>query len=214
MRAWTAAAKAAGLEVPTRLACCYPLEQAFVQAHVDLLARAYTQARTSGPVRVLLSAHGLPQKVVDGGDPYQWQVEQTAAAIIDGLKAALGEAEIDHAVCYQSRVGPLKWLEPNTEDEIGRAARDGRAIVLAPVAFVSEHSETLVELDIEYRELAEAAGAKAYVRVPALGTHPSFIDALASVVRTARASTGITDHAGGRVCPAGFARCCQAEIAL
>ena len=214
VRAWTTAAKAAGLEVPTRLACCYPMEQAFVQAHVDLLAEAYAQARTSGPVRVLLSAHGLPQKVVDGGDPYQWQVERTAAAIVDGLKAAIGEAEIDHAVCYQSRVGPLKWLEPNTEDEIGRAARDGRAIVLAPVAFVSEHSETLVELDIEYRELAEAAGAKAYVRVPALGTHPSFIDALVNVVGTARASAGIADHTGGRSCPAGFARCCQAEIRL
>ena len=84
-------------------------------------------------------------------------------------------------VCYQSRVGPLEWIEPATDAEIRRAgASDKRALVVCPIAFVSEHSETLVELDIEYRHLAEQNGAPAYVRVPTVATHPAFIGGLAS----------------------------------
>jgi ferrochelatase len=128
---------------------------------------------------VLFSAHGLPERVIKAGDPYQSQVEQTAKAIVDVIGG------LDWTVCYQSRVGPLKWIGPSTDAEIARAGADKVSVVLYPLSFVSEHSETLVELDIEYRHLAEKAGVSTYVRVPTVGTHPLFIAGLARLVRNA-----------------------------
>ena len=102
-------------------------------------------------------------------------------------------------VCYQSKVGPLEWLTPNTEDEIIRAGAEKRKVILTPIAFVSEHSETLVELDIQFRELAEQHGVPEYIRIPALGTHPLFINALAKLV---------TDNKKGqKLCPLEFCKC-------
>jgi ferrochelatase len=89
---------------------------------------------------------------------------------------------LDWTVCYQSRVGPLKWIGPATDGEILRAAGEGLGVVVAPIAFVSEHSETLVELDIEYAKLARDSGAADYLRVPTVGTRPPFIAALAQLV--------------------------------
>ena len=103
----------------------------------------------------------------------------TAKAITDAI------GDLDSTVCYQSRVGPLKWIGPPTEQEIERAGRDGANVVLYPLSFVSEHSETLVELDMDYRQLASEAGVAKYVRVPTVGTHPRFIDGLARLVRNA-----------------------------
>lgn len=204
---WRRAAKSAGLDAPIRAVCCYPRQRDFVGAHVEGLA----EVLAAGPARILFSAHGLPQKVVDGGDPYQWQVEQTAAAVIEALQARLGHAAIDHVVCYQSRVGPLKWLEPSTEAEIARAGKEGTAIIVVPIAFVSEHSETLVELDIEYRQLADAAGVPRYDRIPALGVSAGFVSALGALVRAALKGEDLISEAGGRICPVRFGRCPQAE---
>ena len=174
-KAWKAAAAAAKLVVPTQTVCCYPDEPGFIAASVDLLKQGLAETGTR-PTRVLFSAHGLPEKVIKAGDPYQAQVERTAKAIADRIGG------LDWSVCYQSRVGPLKWIGPPTDGEIRRAGQDGKAIVLYPLAFVSEHSETLVELDIEYRHLAEQSGVPAYVRVPTVGTHPLFIAGLADRV--------------------------------
>ena len=150
------------------------------RGYADLTRRAVEQARASGQPRVLFSAHGLPKKVVEAGDPYQWQVERTAAAVADKLAIP----DLDWRVTYQSKVGPLEWLGPATDAEIERAGKDGGCrVVVVPIAFVSEHSETLVELDIEYRELAEHGGVPAYHRVPAPGTHQAFIGGLADLVR-------------------------------
>jgi len=137
------------------------------------LTPIYKQAAKHGTPRILFSAHSLPQKIVDEGDPYQKQTEQTAEAIIAKL-----EGQIDYVVCYQSRVGPLKWLQPTTEAEIKRAASNRIPVVVVPISFVSEHSETLVELDIDYRDLAESLGVPFYGRVPTLSCHPLFIEAL------------------------------------
>ena len=131
---------------------------------------------TGAPVRLLFSAHGLPLKIVARGDPYPSEVECTAAAVC----AALARPGLDWRVCYQSRVGPLAWLGPSIDEEMRRAGRDGVAVVVAPISFVSEHSETLVELDRDYRHLAEACGVPAYHRVPTVGTDPRFIAALAN----------------------------------
>ena len=108
-------------------------------------------------------------------------VEAGATAII----AQLGLKPDEWVVSYQSRVGPLEWVKPATDAVILQAAKDKRALVVYPIAFVSEHSETLVELDIEYRHLAEKAGVPAYIRVPTVGTHPLFIAGLARLVRDA-----------------------------
>jgi ferrochelatase len=149
------------------------------------------------PRRLLLTAHGLPKRIVQAGDPYPRQVERTAAAVI----AALNRPGLDWTVCYQSRVGPLEWIGPATDDEIRRAGRDRVPVVVAPISFVSEHSETLVELDLDYRDLAAASGVPAYHRVPTVGAAPGFIQSLAELVR--RACT--EERAGG--CASGLARC-------
>jgi len=194
---WEKTAKAKGFSVPTRAVCCYPTDTAYVDAHADLLAAYASDPNT----RILFSAHGLPKKVVERGDPYQWQVEQTVAATVQSLNMP----DLDYVTCYQSRVGPLEWIGPSTDDEIERAGRDGKSLVVVPIAFVSEHSETLVELDIEYAELAEKAGVVSYKRIPALGTNRHYIEALKAAVLGA--GDGIAPAGGTRICPGTCSKC-------
>jgi ferrochelatase len=201
--AWTRAARKVGLSAPTATICCYPQESGFIDAIVDLLRPAFDLASRNGSPRVLFSAHGLPKKIVAGGDSYQWQVEQTAAAIV----ARLDRPGLDWRVTYQSRVGPLEWIGPYTDDEIRRAGKERVPLIVIPVAFVSEHSETLVELDIAYRRLAAESGVPRYERVATVGTHPSFIAGLARLVSAAR--DGVC--AGGTSCPATWSRCLRRE---
>lgn len=183
--------------VPTHAVCCYFAEERFIQSHVEMLKPTLEKYPDA---TVLFSAHGLPEKIVASGDPYQWQVEQTAAAVA----AKLG-TPFNWRVTYQSRVGPLKWIGPSTDSEIIHAAAEKNSIIVVPIAFVSEHSETLVELDIEYRKLAMNHGAKDYIRVPALGTQPRFIESLAKLCREAKDNTAF--YAGERVCPTYFSGC-------
>jgi ferrochelatase len=145
----------------------------------------------------------LPKKIVDDGDPYVAQVEAGAGAIVGKLGLQTGE----WIIAYQSRVGPLEWVKPATDLVIREAAKEGRALVVFPIAFVSEHSETLVELDIEYRHLAEANGAAAYVRVPAVGTHPAFIDGLARLVKSALGRGAVVQDGSGQHYCADQRRC-------
>lgn len=205
--AWRRAAAKAKLSVPTASVCCYPVLDEFVAASADLLRQSLRSMGDGAQPRVLFSAHGLPQKVIDRGDPYQYQVEQTAAAIV----AALPEEDFDWTVCYQSRVGPLAWIKPYTEDEIQRAGKDGVPLIVMPIAFVSEHSETLVELDIEYRELAEEAGVPGYERVPTVSVNSVFIGGLAKLVDEMGLSDDKICTAGGkRICPSDR-QCCGYE---
>jgi ferrochelatase len=179
LASWQYAAKQQGLDCPTRCVRCYPCEKGLIEALVQLIRPALDTPSTAerGP-RLLLTAHGLPMKIVRAGDPYPAQVERTAAAVV----AALAKPGLDWRVCYQSRVGPLRWIEPSTDEEIKRAGREGVPLVVAPISFVSEHSETLVELDLDYRDLAEASGVPAYDRVATVGVEPAFIGALAALV--------------------------------
>ncbi len=196
---WARAAHAAGLDAPTVTACCYPTESGFVAALAEAIRPALATARAHGPPRLLFSAHGLPKKVVERGDPYQWQVEQSAASVA----RALNVPDLDWVVCYQSRVGPLEWIGPYTDAEIERAGRDRVPLVVAPIAFVSEHSETLVELDIDYRARAERSGVPLYVRVQTVSTHPAFIGGLSAIVTAAagRAPDSCLPDSGARICP-------------
>jgi len=131
------------------------------------------------------------------------------------VAARLPKALSDIEICYQSRVGPLNWIGPSTEEAIERACTDERHILLSPIAFVSEHIETLVELDEEYAELAEEYGAKGYDRVPALGDHPGFIKALAGLAVSALdGPAGLKPPGGQVICPAEFGRCPCREAGL
>jgi protoporphyrin/coproporphyrin ferrochelatase len=202
--AWHEAARFLRLKMPTRSVCCYPIGAGFISAVADRIAPILEGARLQGRPRLLLSAHGLPEKVVQGGDPYRFQCEQTAAAIV----AKLGIADLDWVVCYQSRVGPLKWIGPSTDEEIRRAAADKVPVVIAPIAFVSEHSETLVEIEIEYRKLAQDAGVPYFARVPTVDDSPSFIAELAGLVNQASgAGAACVSGAGHRICPAASTGC-------
>ena len=179
---WRREAMRQSLKGETRAIRSYPVAEGFVAAVAAAVAKSIDEAEVAGaPLRLLFSAHGLPLKIVAAGDPYPREVESTAAAVI----SALARPGLDWLVCYQSRVGPLAWLGPSVEEELRRAGREGVAVVVAPISFVSEHSETLVELDRDYRELAEACGVPAYHRVPTVGTDPRFIGALADLVRAA-----------------------------
>lgn len=203
---WRRAARAIGLTAPTQAVCCYPTQSGFVTAVADLVRPAYERAAVAGRPRLLFSAHGLPKKVVSAGDPYQRQVEASAAAVA----AVLDIPDLDWLVSYQSRVGPLEWIGPATDGEIERAGRDGVPLVVVPIAFVSEHSETLVELDIEYRHLAEGARVPAYERVPAVATHAAFIGGLVELVRGVQAQDGMIWPEGGcRRCSADRITCPQ-----
>ncbi len=188
---WRQVATTAGLTVSAVGVCCYPTAPGFVEALTDRVQEGLADAKAASatPARVLFSAHGLPKRIIAEGDPYAWQIDETAASCIVSL-AARGIAPVDHVVCYQSRVGPLAWIEPSIDDELVRAAADGVQAVVVPIAFVSEHSETLVELDIEYRERAAHLGVPGYHRVPTVGTHPAFIAGLAELVDSALSVAG------------------------
>jgi ferrochelatase len=201
---WGKAAGKTGLAGPTHALCCYPDQTGFVAATAAAVRRAIAEVTAGSKPRVLFSAHGLPKKVVAGGDPYQWQVERTAAAVV----AAIGDPELDWTVCYQSRVGPLEWIGPSTDAEIGRAGADRVPVVIAPIAFVSEHSETLVEIEVEYRHLASERGVPEFIRVPAVAIDQDFITGLADLVRGALdRPPGLCQAAGTRICPAGLQGC-------
>jgi protoporphyrin/coproporphyrin ferrochelatase len=199
---WREAAARIGLVAPTTTLCCYHADPGFAAATAAGVHAAYENARTrldsSIGLRVLFSAHGLPEAIVKAGDPYQFQVERTVAAVLK----AWGRTEIDWRICYQSRATPQVWLGPSTDHEVEQAAKDRVGVLVVPIAFVSEHSETLVELDVEYRTLGERLGLPGYFRVPTQSVDPRFIGALAELVRHARThGPGLCSFAGRRTCP-------------
>jgi ferrochelatase len=164
-----------------KLACCYASHPLWIEAVSDMLRDTLQKVSSEykgASYTILFSAHGLPEKVINAGDPYQFQVEESVGAIKNNL--CLSDDKT--IICYQSRVGPLKWIGPATDDMIVKLSREGKGIIVVPVAFVSEHSETLVELDIEYKELAMTSGAAFYERVPTVGSSEKFIQSLKAIV--------------------------------
>jgi ferrochelatase len=203
LNAFNREARAQGLSVPIDSLCCFPFQDGFLSETVQNIRFSLDAASQRGKPRLLLSAHGLPERTIQAGDPYQWQVEQTAQAIVDEL----GDSSLDYTICYQSRVGPVKWIGPFIEDEIHRAGRDQVPVVIAPISFVSEHVETLVEIEQEMRELADDVGVPGFERVPAVATGSSFINGLADLVRRAIGRGGPASEHGERLCPKAFGQC-------
>lgn len=155
----------------------YPQLPGLISAVADEIMAQYEFIGRPSKVRVLFSAHGLPQKNIDNGDPYETQIGLSVAAVTKLLPDIF-----EIVTCYQSKVGPLKWLGPSTPEEIARAGADKIGIILCPIAFVSEHIETLVELDIEYKELAHEHGVPFFGRAKTVGAHVDFIKGLADLV--------------------------------
>ena len=208
LTAWRVAAAQTGLMVKTTSLCCYPTDPSFAAATASIVAGEYARARAaldpSLKLRVLFSAHGLPESIVKHGDPYQSQIEMTVASVL----SAWGQTSLDTVICYQSRATPQQWIGPSTDEAIERAGRDKTAVLIVPIAFVSEHSETLVELDVEYRHQADKAGVPGYFRVPTQSADPGFIGALADLVRGAlKAGPGLCSAQGGRICGADRTDC-------
>jgi ferrochelatase len=175
IKEWKDVCKKNNYKVKTSTICCYPTDQNFINAHTKEIIKKIKDLKN---FKLIFSAHGLPEKNIKKGDPYQWQVEQSVQKIVENLNIE----NLDWILSYQSRVGPLKWIGPSTEDIIIKNSKIGKHIVLVPIAFVSEHSETLVELDIEYKEIADANGCKNYTRVPALGINEDFIKAMTELI--------------------------------
>jgi len=175
IKEWKNVCKKNNYHVKTSTICCYPTDQNFINAHTKEIVKKIKNLKN---FKLIFSAHGLPEKNIKKGDPYQWQVEQSVKKIVENLNIE----NLDWILSYQSRVGPLKWIGPSTEDIIVENSKLGKHIVLVPIAFVSEHSETLVELDIEYKEIADTNGCKNYTRVPALGINQDFIKAMSELI--------------------------------
>ena len=154
----------------------------YLQAMAQLIAQELDKFPNPNQVHIFFSAHGVPVSYVEeAGDPYQKEIEECTALIMQTLNRPN-----PHTLAYQSRVGPVEWLKPYTEDAIAELGAQGvQDLVVVPISFVSEHIETLQEIDIEYRELAEESGIHHFQRVPALDTHPGFIEDLANLVTEA-----------------------------
>ena len=175
IKEWRDVCKKYKINYKTSTICCYPTDINFINAHSREILKKIKNLQN---FKLIFSAHGLPEKNIKNGDPYQWQVEQSVNNIIKKLNIQ----NLDWVLSYQSRVGPLKWIGPSTEDVIVENSKLKKHIVLVPIAFVSEHSETLVELDIEYKDLADKNGCENYTRIPALGVNEDFIKSLSNLI--------------------------------
>ena len=164
----------------------------YIQALANLIAREILACEDPATAHIFFSAHGVPKSYVeDAGDPYQLEIVACSKLILEQLRQQLGYSN-PFTLAYQSRVGPVEWLKPYTEEALQELGEQGvKDLVVVPISFVSEHIETLEEIDIDYRELATAAGVKNFRRVPALDTDPAFIAALTDLVEQAMAETAI-----------------------
>lgn len=208
LRVWREAAELVGLKAPERVLCCYPTDAGFIDAMASMIRPLHERASKRGKPRVLFSANGLPESVVRAGDPYQWQCERTAHS----LAAALGIEDLDWVNCYQNRDDQTKWIGPSTREEIRRAGADRVPVLVVPISFVSEQSETLVEIEHDYRQLARQAGVPWFGRSPTVGVNEAFIAGLTRLVHHAASSAEtICSQSGHRVCPSGFSNCPRKE---
>ena len=201
---WNDLCKKENYQVKTKTICCYPTESNFIASHVSLIKKTLQNIENNN-FKLIFSAHGLPESKIRNGDPYQWHIEETVKEIMSELKTE----NLDHTISYQSRIGPMKWIGPFTDDEIIKYSKEKKGIVIVPVAFVSEHSETLVELDIEYKKLAEKNGCIFYKRVPALGIEENFIKGLEKLVLQQQTRDNFVSSV---MCPNKYVKCPCLEI--
>jgi ferrochelatase len=179
---WRAAART-GLQDAFRWSIVdrWPVHPGFIEAMTETVREGLDQFESAdrGRVLILFSAHSLPLDVIDRGDAYPQEVGASVQRVVERLNAPN-----PYLLAYQSDVGPVRWLGPSTEQVIRRLGARGRKhLLVVPIAFTSDHIETLSELDREYGEVAHQVGITHYKRAPALNERPRFLDALAEIVR-------------------------------
>ena len=181
-------ADAAFASLPLRCIRSYYDHPGYIDSMARLIACEIQACSDQPSAHVFFSAHGVPKSYVEeAGDPYQREIEACTQLIMDRLAELLGHGN-PHTLAYQSRVGPVEWLRPYTDDALHDLGAAGvKALVVVPISFVSEHIETLEEIDIEYREIATESGISNFRRVPALDTDATFITALSDLVQNALA---------------------------
>jgi ferrochelatase len=166
--------------IPTETVCCYHNHHLYIDAiieNINIAAGRFSPADRS-KIDLVFSAHGIPMSLVRKGDPYKGQIEETVRLVVQG-----GQWNFSHHLCYQSKVGPAEWLKPSLDETITTlAARSRHFLLVVPVAFVTEHIETLHEINIEARERAIHLGVKQFEMMPALNDHPKFIACLKEMV--------------------------------
>ncbi len=185
--------------------CCYFDDQKFIDSHVELIRKTIAENFNQNEnYRILFSAHGLPQILVNRGDPYQYQIDNMVKILVENLNIG----DLDWKITYQSRVGRIKWLEPDTEAEIKLAGLKRKNLVIVPISFVSEHVETLVELDIEYKEIADHYNIK-FARVETLRINEKYIESLRNIIKKNidDENFAIISSDGIRKCPNDFKLC-------
>jgi ferrochelatase len=186
MNEWKRQTKKQGCIIPTKLVCCYPTQPLFVEALVENINSALVRFHkiASTDIDLIFSAHGVPLSYIKYGDPYQIQVEETVRCVIER-----GKWNSPSTLCYQSKVGPMKWLKPSLLETVEHlAGKDRKHLLVIPVAFVTDHIETLHEINIDVRRHAMAHGVHQFELTPALNDHPKFIQCLAELVQARLAS--------------------------
>ena len=185
--------------LPVRSIPSWPTYPPYLHALAETVGDSLGKIPADEPVHILFSAHGIPEFLVTREkDPYEADTQTTVSAVMELLRTLHPERALIHHLAYQSRVGPLKWLGPETRLELSRLAGEGvRNLVMVPVSFVSDHQETLYEMDILYGRMTRELGYRTFLRAPSLNTRPSFIRALASLLR----------EPSGAPCPAASCSC-------
>lgn len=177
---WNRQAQSFHLTIPTQHICCYPNHQGFIGAWIDTIEQTFNRFANIAPedIDLLFTAHSVPLNYIQQGDPYQLQVEETVRRIMAGIRL-----KSPHTICYQSKVGPVRWLRPSLVEAIElHALNNRRNLMIIPVSFVTDHIETLHEINIRARKLATTLGVLQFEMTPALNDHPQFIECLADLV--------------------------------
>ena len=155
----------------------------YIQALVQRIGSVLRQFADSSQIQLIFSAHGLPMSLVEKGDPYPGQIETTVRLVCEEGKKQFPAWPVRHVLCYQSRVGPAKWLQPPVTATMERLGREGvKEMLVVPISFVTEHIETLHEINIEARAHAKKFGVEVFRMMPAVGDSPLFIAALKDLV--------------------------------
>ncbi|XP_012477306.1 ferrochelatase-2, chloroplastic [Gossypium raimondii] len=184
--------------LPVSVILSWYQRQGYINSMADLIEKELGKFAKPEEVMIFFSAHGVPVSYVEeAGDPYKDQMEECIYLIMQELKArGIGN---DHTLAYQSRVGPVQWLKPYTDEVLVEIGQKGvKSLLAVPISFVSEHIETLEEIDMEYKHLALESGIKNWGRVPALGCNSLFItdlaDAVVEALPSAKALSASTEN--------------------
>ena len=190
---WNRQAKKQGLNILTQVVCCYPNHPALIAAFVENINKSLSNFSPVRPenIDLVFSAHGVPLSYIKKGDPYQLHIEETVHQVMEH-----GKWKSPHTICFQSNVGPMRWLKPSLIETVERLANEGhKYLLIIPISFVTDHIETLHEINIEAHKYAMAHGVQQFELMPMLNDHPKFIDCLTELV-----SQELTHTAEYRTC--------------